>query len=422
MVERRALSVLIVASMVMSLAIYGCRQEGSTGSQTPSPTPSAPREEVPEVISAEAIVVPYREASLSFKVGGRVQRILVSEGDTVTAGEELAKLDTRDLTLAVRRAEARLGSARAQLERAKASAPPEEVALAEADVSIAGGNLASAKASLESAEASLQKAVAGPTQRDIQIAQKQVELAKNQLWGAQGQRDVIGAQVNADPPLASAVEYEAAKAQVTVWETQVTIAELQLEEIGAGAREEDVTVARAQVTQAASAVQIAEAQLEKARAQLSLALVKAGARAQDVAVAEAAVAEAEVSLSEANNALDDAVLTAPFSGTVGTILLDEGEVVSPQAQAILLGDLSTLRVRTLDLSEADVSHVTLGQEALVTINALGGKQLRGTVVRIAPVATERRGDTVYDVTLDLDVGPDSNLRWGMTAFVEITVR
>jgi len=420
MLERRALSALVAASLVMSLAVSGCSQAGSTEQQTPSPTPSTPGEQVPEVISAEAVVVPYREASLSFKVGGRVQQILVSGGDTVTAGQALAKLDTRDLALAVRRAEAGLASAQAQLARAKAGALPEEVALAEADVSIAEGNLASAEASLESAEASLQKAVAGPTARDIQIAQKQVELAKNQLWGAQGQRDALGAQVNANPPLASAAEYEAAKAQVAVWETQVTIAELQLEEVQAGAREEDLAVARAQVTQAESAVQVAEAQLEKASAQL--ALVKAGARAEDVAVAEAALAEVQVSLAEAENALDDAVLTAPFAGTVGTILLDEGEVIAPQAPAIVLGDLSTLLVRTLDLSEADVSHVSLGQEAMVTIDALGGRQLKGTVVRIAPVATERRGDTVYAVTLDLEVGPDSGLRWGMTAFVEITVR
>jgi hypothetical protein len=59
---------------------------------------------------------------------------------------------------------------------------------------------------------------------------------------------------------------------------------------------------------------------------------------------------------------------------------------------------------------------------VVTIDALGGRQLRGTVARIAPLSTERRGDTVYAVTLDLEVGPDSGLRWGMTAFVEIRVR
>lgn len=420
MTKRRVLSALIIASMLIIAAVTACNQGASTGSQTPSPTLSSLGGELPEVISAEAIIVPFREASLSVNVAGRLQELLVSEGDTVSEGQELAKLDTRDLALAVRRAEAALGLAQAQLARAKADPLPEQVAAAEADVSVAEANLASARASLEGAEASLQKAVAGPTERDIQIAQKQVELAKNQLWAAQNQASAIGGAVNATPPLASAAEYEAARGQVAVAETQVAIAELQLEQVRAALREEDVAVVEAQVSQAESAVQIAAAQLEKAKAQL--AVVKAGSRAEDVAVAEAPVAEAEVGLVQAKNTLADAVLKAPFAGMVGTILVQEGELAAPQAPLIILGDVSTLRVRTLDLGEADVNQVRLGQEAVVTIDALGGKQLRGTVASIAPVATERRGDTVYAVTLDLDVGADSGLRWGMTAFVEISVQ
>ncbi len=419
--NRRQVSLAFVAvSVVLSLAVSGCGQDSSSGSQVITPSPYVPGAQVPDVISAEAVVVPYKEASLSFKLAGRLDEMLVSEGDAVTAGQELARLETRDLELAVRRAEAALKSMKAQLDKAKAGAREEEIALAEADVAIADGNLASAEANLESADANLQKALTGPTERDIQIAEKQVELAKSQLWGAQTQRDVIGDQMNAFPPRATQVEYEAAKAQVAMYETQVTIAELQLEETRAGARDEDIAIARAQVSQAQAGVEIAEAQLEQAEAQLSL--VKAGTRAEDLAVAEAAVAEAEAGLSEARNALADAVLKAPFSGTVGSILLNEGELASPQVPVILLGDLSRLRVRTVDLSEADVNHVRLGQEATVTIDALAGKELKGTVVRIAPVATERRGDRVYTVTLDLDVGPESGLRWGMTAFVEITVR
>jgi multidrug resistance efflux pump len=104
---------------------------------------------------------------------------------------------------------------------------------------------------------------------------------------------------------------------------------------------------------------------------------------------------------------------------VGTSLFAEGELVAPQAPVLLLGDLSALRVQTLDLSEADVSDVTVGKGAVVTVDALGGRQFRGTVARIAPLSSERRGDTVYTVVLDLDVGPDAGLRWGMTAYVEI---
>ncbi|UCC76916.1 MAG: HlyD family efflux transporter periplasmic adaptor subunit [Anaerolineales bacterium] len=417
---RRVSLTVVAVAMILSVAVSGCGQDSSSGSQVITPSPYLPGEYVPDVISAEAVVVPYKEASLSFGLPGRLNEILISEGDAVGVGQELARLDTRDLDLSVRRAEAASKSMKAQLDKAEAGAREEEIALAEADVAIADGNLASAEANLESADASLQKALTGPTESDIQIAEKQVELARSQLWGAQTQRDVIGDQLNAFPPRATQVEYEAAKAQVATFETQVTIAELQLQETRAGARDEDVAIAKAQVSQAEAGVQIAEAQLEQAEAQLSL--VNAGSRAEDLAVAEAAVAEAEVGLSEARNALADAILKAPFSGTVGSILLNEGELVSPQVPVILLGDLSRLRVRTVDLSEADVNHVRLGQQATVTIDALAGRELKGTVVRIAPVATERRGDRVYTVTLDLDVGPESGLRWGMTAFVEITVR
>lgn len=411
MVKHRVILAVIVVGIVISLAVSGCNQGGSTGAQAPGPTVSPSGEEVPDVISAEAVVVPSREANLTFRVGGTIREIVVAEGDTVVAGQKLAMLDTRDLELAVRQAEAGLAAARAQLDRAKASALPEETDLAEADVSVAEANVASAKASLEGVQAGLQKAVAGPTARDLQIAQLQVEAARNTLWGLQAQRDSLGG---------TGASYEAAQGQAAAAETQVAIAALQLEQLRAGTRAEDLAVLKAQVTQAESAVLIAQAQLEKAKAQL--ALVKAGARAEDIAVAQAPVNQAEVGLAEAKNALTDAVLMAPFAGTVGTILLEEGELAAPQAPVIILGDESVLRVRTLDLGEADVSQVQVGQHAVVTVDALGGKQFKATVVRIAPSATERRGDTVYAVTLDLDAGANSGLKWGMTAFVEITLR
>jgi HlyD family secretion protein len=338
----------------------------------------------------------------------------------VTAGQELAKLDTRDLELAVSQAQAALSLAQAQLAKAKAGALPEQVSVAQADVSVATANVSSATASLDSAKASLQKATAGPTALQIQIAQKQVELAQNQLWGAQNQQAAVGGLVNMTPPQASGADYEAVKAQVGVAGTQVEIAKLQLEQLRAAAREEDLAVLQAQVAQAQSAVDIAKAQLEKAKAQLGL--VKAGARAEDIAVAEAPVAQAQVGLEQAKNALANAVLTAPFSATVGTILVHEGESAAPQAPVLTVGDVSILRVRTLDLGEADVNHLQVGQAAVVTVDALGGKKLAAKVASIAPLATERRGDTVYAVILDLDVGAASGLRWGMNAYVEITVR
>jgi HlyD family secretion protein len=419
MMIRHRLWVTVIAIMAITLGVVGCNTGSSPGSAATTPAPSGPAVALPEVVSAEAVVVPYKDADVSFNVAGRVQEVLVSEGETVTAGQELVRLETRDLELGVRRAQAGLASAQAQLARAKGGARSEEIALAEADVAIAEANVESAKAGLSSAQAALNSVLAGASQRDIEIAEKQVELAKNQLWGAQAQRDVIGDAMNSFPPRASNIEYEAAKAQVAAAETQVQIAELQLEQAKAGAGDEDITAAKAQVAQAQAGVEIAEAQLEQAQAGLDL--VKAGSLPEDIAVAEAAVAQAEVGLEEIQNALEDAVLKAPFDGTVGAVMFEEGELVSPQVPVVRLGDLTRLRVLTSDLSEADVNRVELGQEATITVDALEGKTFNGRVARIASLATERRGDRVYAVTLDLDVGPESGLRWGMSAFVEITV-
>jgi len=389
--------------------ILSCGQSPALGSPTSTPMPQRPQlkeKGVTDVASAKAVVVPYKEAKLSFQAAGRVLKVLVSEGQVVTAGQELARLETRDLEQAVRRAEAGLKAAQAQLAKTKAGARPEEVALAEAAVAIAQGNLATAQATLSSAQASLNKLLAGPTERDLQIAEKQVELAKNELWGLQKQRDVS--------------KGGAIEGQVAAAESRVAIAQLALEQLEAGARVEDIAIARAHVAQAQAGVQTAEAQVRQAQAQLDLA--KAGSRAEDIAVAEAAVAQAEAALAEAKNVLDDAVLKAPFAGTIGAILINEGERASPQVPVIHLGDLARLRVQTEDLSEVDVSKVSVDQEATITIDALGGKKFQGKVVRIAYIASDRRGGKMYTVTVDLEPGPETGLRWGMSAFVQMQAR
>ena len=227
--------------------------------------------------------------------------VLVAEGQTVTAGQELAKLDTRDREQAVTRAEAALKAAQAQLAKAKAGAREEEIAAGDANVGIAQaraktaeaavqiaegnvaaseatlqsaqvgvkaanisvdsarGSLAAAQATLRSAEASLSKVLAGATKLELEIAEKQMEMEKNQLWGLQGQRDALGG------PGGSSAQREAAEAEVAAAESRILIATLQLEELKSRPRAEDVEIARAQVSQAQAGVQTATAQVAQAQ-------------------------------------------------------------------------------------------------------------------------------------------------------------
>jgi HlyD family secretion protein len=467
-------AVCISVACLIVLVLAGCGN-----AIAPTPQPGLPEvaalAETTDIVSASAIVVPFREAVLSIRASGRLEEILVSEGQEVSAGQELARVADRDLRQGLSEAEAGLQAAKASLARVKASARSQEIAAAEAalavaeaaakaaesakqvaegsltaaeadrdaakgGVAIARGNSAAAQATLSSAEAALSKLLAGASQLEIQIAESQVKRAKNELYALQRQRDET---------------YNILEGQIAASEQLVQIAELQLQQLKAGARSEDIAAARAQVALAQAGVQTAtgqaaqaEAQALRASANVSIAaaqvgqaqaqeesaaaqvaqaqaqldLLRAGSRPEDIAVSEAAVAQAEAAVMAARNALEDAVLRAPFAGTIGAILAQEGELVTPQTAVIHLGDLGRLRVRTEDLGEGDVNLVRLGQPVRVTIDALPDKEFRGTVASIAPFASDRRGDKVYEVGIDIDLPGDSGLRWGMGAFVEIEVR
>ena len=73
------------------------------------------------------------EARMSFRIAGRLDRRLVDEGDTVKAGQPVARLDAADQRLAVKQAEANQGYARAVLAELEAGSRSQEIETARAD-------------------------------------------------------------------------------------------------------------------------------------------------------------------------------------------------------------------------------------------------------------------------------------------------
>ena len=141
---------------------------------------------------------------------------------------------------------------------------------------------------------------------------------------------------------------------------------------------------------------------------------------QEIAILEAQVAQAEAALVLVESSLAKATLVAPFAGTVGAVHLREGEVVSPSTQVLVLGDVSTLRVETTDLNEVDVARVKVGSPVTLTFDALPERVTKGEVIRIAPMASVSQGGTNFTTVIEMS-SPAEELRWGMTAFVDIEV-
>lgn len=123
--------------------------------------------------------IDVRQVNLSFKVGGRIERMNVEEGDAVTPGQVLASLDKRYVEDEVRQARARVAVQRAVLDRLENGTRPEEIAQARAVVAERRAALELARVTLRRQEELATRGVA-PHQRHDE-AQAAVSQAEAQL-------------------------------------------------------------------------------------------------------------------------------------------------------------------------------------------------------------------------------------------------
>jgi HlyD family secretion protein len=137
---------------------------------------------------AAARATGYVEATdvrVSAEVGGRAVDVRVKEGDHVAAGDVLARIDTADTELAIRRAGAERDQADAQLRLLQAGSRAEDVRQASAQLRSAQADAAAARSELDSANAdlvrfeNLLKANAGSVkQRDDAATRRDVAAAR----------------------------------------------------------------------------------------------------------------------------------------------------------------------------------------------------------------------------------------------------
>jgi len=159
-------------------------------------------------------------------------------------------------------------------------------------------------------------------------------------------------------------------------------------------------------------------------------LVAADAREEDRAMAESNLQLAKARLDEAQAVLDKTYLKAPIEGTVLRKFHRAGESVSNSATnpdpVFTVGDKRALRVR-MDVDEADVSKLTLGQAAYVTADAYGTQRFTGHVVRIGQELgrknvrtdepTERVDNKILETLVELDNGVELPVGLRVNAYI-----
>ncbi|MBI3742114.1 MAG: efflux RND transporter periplasmic adaptor subunit, partial [Chloroflexi bacterium] len=134
---------------------------------------------------------------------------------------------------------------------------------------------------------------------------------------------------------------------------------------------------------------------------------------------DAQVQQARAARDLAKQRIEDAILRAPFDGTITKMDLDLGSYV-PAARAVIgVADLSDLRVK-VNIDETDIARVKVGQEVTIGLDAYPGASINARVSDVASVATTVQGVVNYVVTLTLNPG-DVPVKIGMTANASIVV-
>jgi len=427
---RRALvlAILVVAAgvavVLLRPAIMGT--PGTSPAATPVPDVATSTDVV-----AEARAIPIRTASLGAAVSGTVTKV-VALGAKVAAGDTLIALDSGVADAQLVGAQAALNAATAQRDQADAAGTQADaaIAIAQAGVTQAEAGVAQAKAGVDQAKAGVAQAKAGVDQAKAGVAQAKAGVDQAKAGVAQAKAGVAQAKAGVDQAKATRdiLPSGASNAQKRQAEAVVNGAQAQLD--AATAR---VDAANAALDAADAALDAADAALDAANATVDVAqatLVQARAQAESANAAKvvakhaADVAEAErVRASSAVDAAEEAralyTVTAPFAGTVASVLIHEGELLPPGIVVVRVADMSGWTFETTDLAEAGAARIAPGDTATITVEDVESVQIQGRVRQIGAFGEDRQGDVVFRVVIEPTTTVPSLILWNTVATATI---
>ncbi|EPJ6750826.1 HlyD family efflux transporter periplasmic adaptor subunit [Acinetobacter baumannii] len=171
--------------------------------------------------------VDIRQVSLAFEQSGRIQKLLVQEGDKVQAGQVLATLNTNALQIQAKQAQAQLKAQQEAIVKQEVGARPEEITQAKAQ-------LASAQAELDKTNKNLQRLQILVSSTDGRaISQQELDYAKSNQHSAeaavrerQANLELLIKGARKEDREATRAQYEVTKANLDLINYNLTQAEL----------------------------------------------------------------------------------------------------------------------------------------------------------------------------------------------------
>jgi membrane fusion protein (multidrug efflux system) len=223
------------------------------------------------------------------------------------------------------------------------------------------------------------------------------------------------------------VDQTTVKSKVSGEIRQVTVREGQAVKAGQVLVRFDTADLEAKLTDRVGALEASRAQLalaEKTRAQNQL-LLKQNFISQtaydsaesNLSVTQGTLKSIEAQAQLAKNALRDAVVAAPLSGTVAKRHVQPGEKVSFDAPLVTIVDLTEMELQAM-VPANDTPTLAVGMKVALAIDGFGDRRFTGTIERINP--TTEAGTRAILVFIHIP-NPDAALRGGMFGTGRVTL-
>ena len=351
---------LLLAAVAGALYLSGCAGKGQTGPKGPPPLAvdvgKASRQDIGTYVALDGQVAPLQESVLSLPQSGVLVGVFANEGQRVSAGELLAKIDDSTFRAQLANAQAEVQSAQATLTGSVLTTPITHQAMSSAVVQ----------------------------------AQQQVVQAQNSLIAAQAGYDSAKTQYNSNKQLFP----------------QGYVAQTTLDQ------------SRSQYVSAEQQLNSARSSLQAAQANLSAAKQNTGntqVQQADTATKRGALAAAQAQVTVLETEIAQTSLHAPYGGIITQRLLDPGALASPNQPIMRISQLDTVYVNA-NVPDDSLGYVHPGTPVTFTTPSLPGRTFHGSVFDIN--ATPTQGTLSYRARLR-EANAGDELRGGMLVTVNL---
>jgi len=360
------------------------------------------RKELRSTVTSSGEVRPIQFMNLTSEVQGRIEEIYVKEGDHVTKGQPLVRLDPNQLQ----------SNTDAQL--AAYQGAQDEVRVSQSQVTAAQNQFAQA-------------------QQQLNVAQVAVDSARQRVVSSQTEVDRAQVEVNA---ATREKQRDAKLLESGVISRQV------YDEANDRLENAQAALRTAKANLQSSQLGIRDAQARVAQQQVAVKDARRGVDTANLSVnsSQSRASQAAASLRGTRNQRDKTMQVAPINGVIAEIPSKVGTfaVAGLSTTALMtIADMSTVNVE-VKVDETSIDKVEVGQRAKIKVDAFGDKEIMGEVTQKTPLAVGKSQTTgglstninvqeakEFRVVIELKDLPNEihdGLRPGMSATAEITTK